>query len=153
MTSDMNKFFKFRNYDGGIVMVGNNVACHIIGIRSITLYGRINTDNVYFIDGLKHNLLSFGHLVDKGDQLQFIEKTYIIKDKDGKMIRTRTRSKGNVFQLNPTEMTCLVVKFDKSWLWHRRFYHINFDNIVKVSRTFVVRDFPKITNPTNVVCK
>lgn len=33
------------------------------------------------------------------------------------------------------------------------FYHINFDNIVKFSSTFVARDLPKITNPTNVVCK
>ena len=36
---------------------------------------------------------------------------------------------------------------------HRRFYHINFDDIVKASRTFVVRDFPKITKPIDIVCK
>ena len=69
------------------------------------------------------------------------------------MIGTSTRSKGNVFQLNPIEMTCLVAKVDNSWLWHRIFCHINFGNIVKVSSTFVVRDFPKIVKPTNVVCK
>ena len=28
-TSDMNKYVKFKNHDGGIVRVGNNVACHI----------------------------------------------------------------------------------------------------------------------------
>ena len=50
-------------------------------------------------------------------------------------------------------MTCLVAKVDNSWLWHRRSCYINFDNIVKVSRTFAVRDMPKITMPTNVVCK
>ena len=69
------------------------------------------------------------------------------------MIGTGTRTKGNVFQLNPTEITCLVAKLDNSWLWHRRFWHIDFDNIVKVSSTFAVRDLPKITKPTNVVCK
>ena len=69
------------------------------------------------------------------------------------MIGTGTRSRGNVFQLNPIEIKCLVIKFDKIWLWHRRFYHINFDNIVNVSSTFVVRDFPKIIKPTYVVCK
>lgn len=31
--------------------------------------------------------------------------------------------------------------------------NINFDNIVKVSSTFVVKDFPKIVKPTNVVYK
>ena len=40
-----------------------------------------------------------------------------------------------------------------NWLWHRRFCHINFDNIVKVSNTFVVRDLPKITKPTNIIFK
>ena len=39
MTGDMNKFVKFRNHDGGIVRVGNNATCHIIGIASITLDG------------------------------------------------------------------------------------------------------------------
>ena len=52
--------------------------------------------------------------MDKKYQLQFIEKTCTIKDKDGKMIGTGTRSKGSVFQLNPTEMTCLVAKVDNS---------------------------------------
>ena len=69
MIGDMNKFVKFRNHDGGIVRVGNNVAYHIIGIGSITLDGKTNTDDVYFVDGLKHNLLSVGQLVDKGYQL------------------------------------------------------------------------------------
>ena len=57
MTSDMNKFIKFRNHDGDIVRVVNNVAYNIIGIGSITLDGKTNTDDVYFVDSLKQNLL------------------------------------------------------------------------------------------------
>ena len=60
MTGDMNMFFEFRNYDGGIVRVGNNASYHITGIGSITLDRRTNTDDVYFLDGLKHNFLSIG---------------------------------------------------------------------------------------------
>ena len=60
MTNDMNKFVKFKNHDGGIVRVCSNATCHIIGIGSITLDGKTNTDDVYFVDGLKHNLLSVG---------------------------------------------------------------------------------------------
>ena len=55
MTGDMSKFVKFRSHDGGIVKVGNNVAYHIIGIGSITLDGKTYTDDVYFVDGMKHN--------------------------------------------------------------------------------------------------
>ena len=50
MTGDMNKFVKFRNHDGGIIRVGNNVDCHITGIGFITLDGKTNTDYVYFVD-------------------------------------------------------------------------------------------------------
>ena len=55
MTSDMRKFVKFRSHDGGIVRVGNNAAYQIIGIGSITLDGKTYTNDVYFVDGLKHN--------------------------------------------------------------------------------------------------
>ena len=50
-------------------------------------------------------------------------------------------------------MTCLVAKIDNNWLWNKRFYHINFDNIMKVSSTFAVRDLPKIVKPIKIVCK
>ena len=50
-------------------------------------------------------------------------------------------------------MTCLVAKVDDSWLWHKIFCHINFDNIVRTSRMFAVRDFSKIVKPTNTICK
>lgn len=56
MTCDMNKFVKFNSYDGEIVRVGNNATCHIKGMRSITLNGKTNNDDVYFLDRLKHNL-------------------------------------------------------------------------------------------------
>ena len=69
------------------------------------------------------------------------------------MIGTGTRSRSNVFQLNLTEMTCLVAQFDNSLLWHRIFYYTNCDNVVKVSRNYVVRHLDKIVNLTNVVCK
>ena len=79
--------------------------------------------------------------------------TRVIKNKQGKLLGSRTRTRGNVFKLNSTEITFLVAKINNNWLWHRIFCHINFNDIVKASRTFVVRDLPKITKPTNIVCK
>ena len=65
----MKKFVKFRNHDGGIVRVGNNATYHITWIGSITLDGKTINNDVYFVDGLKNNLLSVRQLVDKGYQL------------------------------------------------------------------------------------
>ena len=42
---------------------------------------------------------------------------------------------------------------DETWLWHRRLGHLNFDDLVKISKKEVVRDFPKIVKPLNSVCK
>ena len=75
ITGDMSNFVKFRSHDGGIIIVWNNAAYHIIGIGSITLDGKTNTNNVCFVDGLKHNLLSVGQLIDKGYQLKFGNNT------------------------------------------------------------------------------
>ena len=91
--------------------------------------------------------------MDKGYQLQFDNDTCIIKDKEGKLLRTSTKTRNNVFQLNTIEIKFPIAKANNSWLWHRRFFHINFDNIVKISNTLIVRDLPKIIKPTNIVCK
>ena len=50
-------------------------------------------------------------------------------------------------------MIFLVAMVDDSWLWHTRFCHINFDNIVKIGTKIAVRYLPKIVKPTNMVCK
>ena len=42
---------------------------------------------------------------------------------------------------------------DESWLWHRRLGHINFDNLVKVGNLGAVRNIPKITKPSNPICR
>ena len=65
MAGDMIKFFKIKSHDGRVVRVGNNATYHIIGIGSITLDGKTYTDDVYFVDGLKHNMLSVGQLMEK----------------------------------------------------------------------------------------
>ena len=49
--------------------MGNNASCQVKGIGSITLDDKTNTKDVKFVDGLKHNILSVGQLVNKGYQL------------------------------------------------------------------------------------
>ena len=42
---------------------------------------------------------------------------------------------------------------DEIWLWHRRLGHLNFDNLLKISKKEAVRDLPKIVKPLNSICK
>lgn len=67
----MNNFLKFNSYDGGVVRVGNISLCPIKVKGYITLDRKNNTKDVYFVDGLKLNLLSVQHIVDKGCVFKF----------------------------------------------------------------------------------
>lgn len=60
MTDDKIKFVKLEKYDGGSVRFGDNKTTQIVGIGSISFDGKHNTNNVYFVKGLHHSLLSFG---------------------------------------------------------------------------------------------
>lgn len=71
MIGDKGKFLNFQEYNGGLVRFGDDKACLIKGKGTISLDGKHNTDNVYYVEGLKHNNLSFRQLVEKGFQLQF----------------------------------------------------------------------------------
>ena len=68
------------------------------------------------------------------------------------MIALGTKIKGNILHLSAASKSCLIAQVDESWLWHRRLCHFNFDNIVKITSTKVVRDLPKSVKPTNAIC-
>lgn len=125
----------------------------IKGKGTISFDGKHNTDNVYYVEGLKHNLLSVGQLVEKGFQLQFKNGKCKIMNRTSLEIATGNQTRGNIFHLNNNEKTCLIAHIDESWLWHKRLCHVNFYCIVKISSTKVVRDLPKIVKPHNPVCK
>lgn len=42
---------------------------------------------------------------------------------------------------------------NEGWLWHKRLGHLSFDSLVKINRTKVVRDMPKISKPTSAICE
>ena len=64
------------------------------------------------------------------------------------------RNRNNIYILNYIgKESCCLGKEDESWLWNKRMGHINFDNLVKISKKEAVRDMPEITKPANAVCK
>ena len=44
--------------------------------------------------------------------------------------------------LDVTDEKCLVVKFDDCELCHKRLCHVNFDNLVSISKLKKLRGFP-----------
>jgi len=60
MTGDKSKFISMERYEGGIVKFGDNSIGRICGRGSISLDGKNNTNDVLYVEGLKHNLLIVG---------------------------------------------------------------------------------------------
>ena len=60
MIGDKRKFVSLEKYHGGVVRFRDNNDSVIRGKGSICLGGKHNTDDVLYVEGLKHNLLSVG---------------------------------------------------------------------------------------------
>lgn len=153
MTSDKSIFLSMERYDGGKVRFGDDKVFVIHGRGSICFDGKDNNDDVLYVEGLKHNILSVGQMVDKSCDLQFKDGKCKILNSFDIEIASRTKTKGNIFHLNAGEKICLIAKIDESSLWHRRMCHVNFDSMNKICSTQAVRDLPKIVKLANPVCK
>ena len=51
------------------------------------------------------------------------------------------------------EEQCYMSQIDEIFLWNRRMGNLKFDNLVKISKQGVVRNFPNIIKPPNHVCR
>ena len=72
MTGDKTKFEGMEYYDGGSVRFGNNEPCCIKGKGFISLTNELVCDNSYWVEGLKHNLLSVTQLNSIGFKEEFM---------------------------------------------------------------------------------
>jgi hypothetical protein len=57
-TRDKDNFLKLEDYKGGFVKFGDNSRIQIIGKGSLLLNDDTPIHDVYYVEGLKHNLLS-----------------------------------------------------------------------------------------------
>lgn len=116
--------------------------------------GKGKSQDVLFVDGLKHNLLSVSQVCDRGCEVIFTSKDCKIKSVNSRQLVAKgIRKETNVYVLKEEKEECHLSKYDESWLWHRRLGHLNFDHLIKLAKNGVVKDFPKISNPYDFVCK
>ena len=88
-----------------------------------------------------------------GCKVEFENNISKIYDTNEKLIGKGDQTRINLFYLNIEDTTCLVVKFDDVWLWHKSSCHVNFDNLVSINNMKKVIGLPKLKKPNNVICK
>ncbi|XXG82894.1 hypothetical protein AAC387_Pa10g0771 [Persea americana] len=100
MTSDKSKFSKLQQYDGGSVKFRNNDGAKIVGKGLVRIIdGKIRSEEVLFIDGLKHNLLSVSQICDRGHGIFFNKHGYEIINNNAKVVAVGMRTSGNLYIL------------------------------------------------------
>ena len=57
MTGDRDKFTSLKSKEGGKVTFGGNQSRQIVGLGEVGRINGVQINNVYYIEGLCHNLL------------------------------------------------------------------------------------------------
>ena len=93
MCSDKNQFIIIEpKEDGGVVTFGDNGQGKIVDIDKIQINSTTFINNVLYVKGLKHNLISISQLCDKGYTVSFsITMCVITNPKNNSIIFIRNR--------------------------------------------------------------
>ncbi|MCH79648.1 phytoalexin-deficient 4-2 protein [Trifolium medium] len=115
MTRDRQNFLSFEEKEGGSVTFGNNEQASIKGKGIIGKVNSAKIENVHYVEGLKHNLISIGQLCDDGLKVIFKPNTCEIR-KSGKVLFNGSKRK-NVYVLYldelPAESCFISLEKDK----------------------------------------
>nr|GEV05316.1 retrovirus-related Pol polyprotein from transposon TNT 1-94 [Tanacetum cinerariifolium] len=141
----------------GTVKFGNDHVEKIMGYGDYQI-GSVTISQVYYIEGLGHNLFSVGQFCDSDLEVAFRQHTCFIRNLDGVDLLTGSRG-NNLYTMSLQDMMtsspiCILSKASKtkSWLWHRRLSHLNFGAINYLARQGLVRGLPKLKFEKDHLC-
>jgi hypothetical protein len=116
MTGDKSKFLTLSDSKSGNVTFGNDAPGKIKGKGIVSLSnGKRKAQDVLFVEGLKHNLLSVSQVCDRGCEVIFTSKDCRIKFVDsGQLVAKGIRTENNVYVLKEEKEECHLSKYDES---------------------------------------
>ncbi|GJS82527.1 reverse transcriptase domain-containing protein, partial [Tanacetum coccineum] len=141
----------------GTIRFGNNHVAAILGFGDLQ-WGNILITRVYFVEGLGHNLFSVGQFCDSDLEVAFRRNTCFIRNLEGVDLLKGNRTT-NLYTINLHEMAsaspiCLMARATstKSWLWHQRLSHLNFETINDLAKNDLVTGLPKFKYHKEHLC-
>nr|GFA83612.1 retrovirus-related Pol polyprotein from transposon TNT 1-94 [Tanacetum cinerariifolium] len=121
-------------------------------------WGNILITRVYFVKGLGHNLFSVGQFCDSDLEVAYRRNACFVRNLEGVDLLKGDRTT-NLYTINLHEMAsaspiCLMARTSstKSWLWHQRLSHLNFDTINDLARNDLVLGLPKLKYHKEHLC-
>ena len=120
MTGDKDKLLAYSTLEKEKkVTFGNDTPAVIKGKGSALLKENVKANEVKYVDGLRHNLLSVSQMCDQGTEVVFNSKECVVRDLDtGKAIIRGKRTPNKLYVLNNSKEQCYLSKSSENWLWH-----------------------------------
>ena len=141
----------------GTVRFGNDHVAAILGYGDLP-FGNFLITRVYYVEGLGHNLFSVGQFCDADLEVAFRKNSCFVRNLEGVDLLSGNRST-NLYTIDINQMAssspiCLMTRATetKSWLWHRRLSHLNFDTINKLAKDNIVNGLPKFKYTKEHLC-
>ncbi|GJZ16209.1 putative ribonuclease H-like domain-containing protein [Tanacetum coccineum] len=157
MTGNLKLLINFVWKFLGTVRFGNDHVAAILGFGDLQ-WGNILITRVYFVEGLGHNLFSVGQFCDSDLEVAFRRNSCFVRSLEGVDLLKGNRST-NLYTINLHEMAsaspiCLMARATstKSWLWHQRLSHLNFDTINDLAKNDLVTGLPKFKYHKEHLC-
>nr|GEY12766.1 retrovirus-related Pol polyprotein from transposon TNT 1-94 [Tanacetum cinerariifolium] len=141
----------------GTVCFGNDHVAAILGFGDLQ-WGNILIIRVYFVEGLGHNLFSIGQFCDSDLEVAFRRNTCFVRNIKGvdllKGNRTTNLYTINLYEMASVSPICLMARAfsTKSWLWHQRLSHLNFDTINDLAKNDLVSGLLKFKYHKEHLC-
>nr|GEU65634.1 retrovirus-related Pol polyprotein from transposon TNT 1-94 [Tanacetum cinerariifolium] len=132
-------------------------------VAAILCFGDLQRENIlipgiYFVEGLRHNLFSVGQFCDSYLEVAFRRNTCFVRNLKGVDLLIGNRTI-NLYTINLHDMAfaspiCLMAwaTSTKSWIWHQRLSHLNFDTINDLARNNLVTGLPKFKYHKEHLC-
>ncbi|GJT19236.1 retrovirus-related pol polyprotein from transposon TNT 1-94 [Tanacetum coccineum] len=139
------------------IRFGNDHIAKIMGYGDYQM-GNVTISQVYYVEGLGHNLFSVGQFCDSDLEVAFQKHTCFIHDLEGVDLLNGSRS-SNLYTLSMENLLlsppiCLFSNASKTkfWWWHRRLSHLNFNYINSLAKQGLVRGLPKLKYQKDHLC-
>nr|GEW16025.1 integrase, catalytic region, zinc finger, CCHC-type, peptidase aspartic, catalytic [Tanacetum cinerariifolium] len=157
MMGDRSRLLNFVKKFIGIVRFANDHFGAIMGYGDYVV-GESVISRVYYVKGLGHNLFFVGQFCDSDLEVAFRKHSCYVQDTHGVDLIKGSRGSSLYTILFEDMMKsfpiCLLSKAskNKSWLWHRRWNHLNFGTINDLVRKDLVRGLPILKFEKDHLC-
>nr|GEZ30710.1 retrovirus-related Pol polyprotein from transposon TNT 1-94 [Tanacetum cinerariifolium] len=154
---NLNLFINFVWKFLGTVRFGNDHVAAILGFGDLH-WGNILITRVYFVEGLGHNLFSIGQFCDSDLEVAFRRNACFVRNLEGVDFISGNQATNlytiNLHDMASTSLICLMARASstKSWLWHQRLSHLNFDTINDLAKHDLVSGLPKFKYHKEHLC-